>query len=113
MRIDGYIFGELRIGSEVYTSDLIVLHDRVLPGWWRREGHRLLPEDLGDVVAAAPKKLVIGTGAYGAMTVPSSTLDFIRENGIEPIALRTQEACDLFNSISDEGDVAAALHLTC
>lgn len=113
MRISNYSFGSITVAGRSYTSDVILLPDRVIPNWWRKSGHLLVPEDLGEVVAAAPARLVVGTGTHGAMRVPEATLDFLRQEGIEPTALRTKAACEHFNSLESEGDVAAALHLTC
>lgn len=111
-RITEYSFGTITIDGKIYDADVIILQDRVIPNWWRCSGHKLQPEDLDNVVAASPKKLIIGTGSYGVMRVPVTTLSFLREKGIELVVLNTSEACDLFNKISSE-NVAAALHLTC
>ena len=113
MRISNYSFGSITIGDRKYRSDIILLPDRIIPNWWRKTGHLLVPEDLEEVVAAAPARLIVGTGAAGVMRVPEATLEFLLQEGIEPIVLRTKEACERFNSLASEGDVAAALHLTC
>jgi hypothetical protein len=44
-----------------------VLPERVVPGWWRTEGHRLLLEDLDEVLDELPDRLLVGTGAYQQM----------------------------------------------
>jgi hypothetical protein len=44
---------------------VIVLPERVLRGWWRREGHGLVLEDLDEVLDELPERLLVGTGAYG------------------------------------------------
>ncbi len=113
MRISNYSFGSITVAGCSYTSDVILLPDRIIPNWWRKSGHLLVPEDLEEVVAAAPARLVIGTGAAGGMRVPEATLEFLRQEGIEPTVLRTKVACERFNLLAAEGDVAAALHLTC
>ena len=112
-RITDFNFGSVTIDGNVYNSDVIVLPDRVIPSWWRRSGHKLLPEDLGDVVEAAPEVLVVGTGSFGIMRVPDSTVKFLREHGIETIVCRTKEACERFNTIATSRQAAVALHLTC
>ena len=70
--IDDYSFGRTQIDGQTYTSDVIVFPDRVDGSWWRKDGHSLCMDDLADVVAAKPKVLVVGTGAYGAMKVPET-----------------------------------------
>lgn len=113
MKIQEYNFGKVTIGSEVYVSDLIILPDRIIPNWWRKSGHVLVPEDLDKVLEAAPDVLVVGTGGFDMLKVPESTRDFLQDKGIELHALRTQDACTLFNKLSAKKRAAAALHLTC
>jgi len=113
IRIDDYRFGRVVIGGEVYEKDIIILPGGVVPNWWRAQGHSLSAEDLGEVVAAAPARLIIGTGWFGKMRVPRETLDYLRERGIETEVLKTKEACARFNELSGVGETAAALHLTC
>jgi hypothetical protein len=66
-RIEGYRFGQLVVDGEEQTRDVIVLPDRVVPNWWRADGHRLVLADLEDVFEELPEHLVVGTGAYGQM----------------------------------------------
>src|ERR1035437_2416394 len=47
------------------TRDLIVLPDRVLTNWWRRDGHSLVLEDLAEVLDELPERLTVGIGARG------------------------------------------------
>ena len=68
--IQDYQFGRMVVDGEPHTRDLVLLPDRVVANWWRKEGHRLDVEDLREVLDAVPKVLVVGTGAYGRMKVP-------------------------------------------
>lgn len=111
--IESYNFGEIVIDREKYTNDVIVFPNRVKDGWWRDKGHSLSPGDLDEVMDAEPDVLIVGTGAYGRMSVPSKTQDFIKSRGIELIIEKTEKACDSYNDISDEKNAVAALHLTC
>lgn len=112
MVIESYSFGRMVIDGRTYTSDLIIAGDEVFPNWWRKEGHRLQPEDLKTAVDSKPDVLVIGTGAYGIMTVPEETIKYLEEAGIEVICQPTGQAVELFNKITDRKK-AAAFHLTC
>jgi hypothetical protein len=114
MTVDAYSFGEIRIGGERYTSDVIVWPGRVKSPWWRAEGHNLCPADLDDVLRAPPKVLVIGTGYYGRMRVPPETLSALQAQGIEVHVGKTSEAVAALNRLAREcADVVAAFHLTC
>jgi hypothetical protein len=112
--VDSYSFGQVVVDGTPYDRDLILFPDRVQADWWRREGHRLLVEDLGSVLEYAPEVLVVGTGSSGVMEVPAPTAASVRSRGIVLEVERTAEACRRFNELLGEGKrVVAALHLTC
>lgn len=114
MEIEEYRFGSVRVAGRSYTTDVIVTPEGVRDGWWRREGHRLHTEDLEAVLAAEPEVVVIGTGAYGRMTVPDSTRRFLEGRGVRVEAAPTATAVERFNALQHEyARVVAALHLTC
>jgi uncharacterized protein len=54
--IDCYEFGAIVINDRRYTSNIIVLPERVIDGWWRREGHGLYVEDLEEILNHEPKR---------------------------------------------------------
>jgi len=61
-------FGLIVIDGKKYTTDLIIYPDgRVKDSWWRKSGHRLSIDDIGELVASAPEVIVIGTGVNGLM----------------------------------------------
>lgn len=113
MVIESYRFGHIVIDGKTYTSDVIIFPDRVQANWWRKEGHRLLPEDLEDVVAEEARTLVVGTGSFGLVEVPSGTLEYLTSKGFEVLVETTPEACQTYNRLSERGQVIGALHLTC
>ena len=111
-RIDGYRFGRVLVDGEEHRRDVIVMPHRVVHGWWRRDGHALILEDLDEVLEELPEHLVIGTGADGRMRPEQATLDALRARGIVVDALPTGAAVRLFGEL-DPTRTAAALHLTC
>lgn len=112
-RIDDYSFGKIVIDGNTYQRDVIILPDRVLPNWWRVEGHSLAYEDLQQALLGPPDVLVIGTGVYNRMQVPEELHRKVEEAGVEVMVLATKEACDSYNQLREEKSVVAALHLTC
>ena len=102
MQIDAYEFGAIHVDGKTYRSDLILLPDRVSDNWWRKEGHCLYPEDLGEVVAAGPRILVLGTGYYGRMQVPEATRTYLESKGIRLHQAATREAVEKFNKNIDD-----------
>lgn len=112
--IDSYQFGQITINNKKYTNDLIILPNKIIDHWWRNKGHELQPKDLGKVVDSKVKTLIIGRGANGVMEVPQKTIDYLKENDIEPIIKKTTQAWQEYNQLAEQkNSVAAALHLTC
>ncbi len=112
-KIDSYQFGEIVIDGQPYSKDLIIFPEGVSPNWWREQGHSLGIADLQEVRTNTPQVLIIGTGAYGRMQVPQSTLSTIQNENIQVIILESQAACQRYNELSEEKNVALAIHLTC
>jgi hypothetical protein len=110
--IEGYGFGRVTIDGREETRDVIVLPERVLRGWWRKEGHGLVLEDLDDVLDELPERLLVGTGAYGRMRPDPGALEELRVRGVEVEVLPTAEAVARYGQL-DPRKTAAALHLTC
>jgi hypothetical protein len=111
-KIDDYDFGRVVVDGVEQTCDLILLPGRVVPNWWRQDGHRLVLDDLEAVLDELPERLVVGTGAYGRMTPDPEALEHLRERGVEVEALPTGEAVRRYGAL-DPSRTAAALHLTC
>ena len=113
MKIESYDFGSIRIDGEVFTDDVKIVRGTVLPGWWRKQGHNLLPEDIEDILEARPEVLVVGTGYNGLMKVSRAVKERLAGAGIRLVAEPTRRACEEFNDLSPARDTAFAAHLTC
>jgi hypothetical protein len=111
-RLSAYEFGRVTVDGREETRDLIVLPDRVVRDWWRREGHELVLADLEQVLDELPERLVVGTGAHGRMRPDPETLERLAERGVAVEALPTAEAVERYSEL-DPRRTAAALHLTC
>ncbi|MGH2539234.1 MAG: MTH938/NDUFAF3 family protein, partial [Actinomycetota bacterium] len=111
-RISSYRFGHIVVDGDELTRDVIVLPDRVVRNWWRNDGHRLVRQDLAEVWAELPPRLVVGTGASGRMELDPTLLETLRARGIEVECLPTGRAVERFGELAP-ATAAAALHLTC
>jgi hypothetical protein len=111
--INSYGFGRIVIDGTAYTTDVIVFPDRVEDDWWRKEGHVLYVADIESVVEEKPEVLIVGTGKYGLLNVMPETKEYIESKGIELIVEPTDKACEIYNHVSRDKKVVAALHLTC
>jgi len=110
--IRDYRFGRVLVDRQQETRDLIVLPDRVVRNWWRRDGHALVLEDLEDVLEELPDRLIVGMGASSQMRPDAATLERLSERGVEVECLPTDRAVIRFGEL-DPARTAAALHLTC
>ena len=113
--IDQYTTGShMTVKGTKYRKDLKIIRGEVIGNWWRQQGHRLATDDIGDILTARPKILVIGTGYAGNMAVPDTVRQTLENHQIKIIAQTTADATATFNRLVDEGqDVAGAFHLTC
>lgn len=111
--IQHYQFGRMVVDGEQHTRDVILLPDRVVANWWRKEGHWLDVEDLQEVLDAAPEVLVVGTGTYGLIKIPEETRRAVEAAGIELRAARTGKAWQMYNDLRERHRTAGAFHLTC
>jgi hypothetical protein len=111
-RLQSYSFGRLVVDGKEETRDVIVLPERVVRNWWRRDGHALVLADLQEVLDDLPARLIIGTGAHGRLRAEPATLERLRERGVEVEALPTEEAVLRYEALNP-AETAAALHLTC
>ena len=59
-KIESYYFVEIVINRRRYSSDVQNYPDRIEDQWLRREGHSLVPSDVGESLQGPPEVLVIG-----------------------------------------------------
>ena len=111
-RLDGYSFGRISVDGSEQTHDLIVLPDRVVTDWWRREGHSLVLEDLKEALDGLPERLIVGVGAYGRLRPDPAAIAELQRRGVTVECLPTDAAVRRYAEL-DERRTAAALHLTC
>lgn len=111
-RLEDYSFGRLTVDGSEQTRDLIVLPDRVVTDWWRRDGHSLAMEDLDAVLDELPERLIVGVGAYGRLHPDPGVISALERRGIAVECLHTDEAVRRYSGL-DERRTAVALHLTC
>lgn len=111
--IEHYEFGKIVIEGKTYTSDLIIMPDRIIENWWRKEGHNLVIDDIEPVIFGWPITLVIGTGYDGMLKVSKEVRKMLPLRGVKIIEFKTKEAVEAYNEIYKFEKTAAAIHLTC
>lgn len=112
--IDSYSFGRIVIEGQQYTSDIIIYPEgKVESNWWRKNGHRLIVDDIKGLINANPDVIIAGTGASGLMTPTDELKNHLAKKGIEFIALPSKKAATYYNTLSGQKKVGACFHLTC
>jgi hypothetical protein len=114
-RIENYSPGHVVVDGVEIDRDVIVLPNRVLRNWWRREGHSLVIQDLDDVLDELPERLIVGCGYAGRLEPEPSVIEALASRGVKVETLPTEEAVARFEELEarNPAAVAAALHLTC
>ena len=110
-------FGTIEIDGHRYDHDVVIEQGQVRKrkkgpsrAYRDRFGHTPLSPD--EAIPWSGGRLVIGTGATGALPVMPEVLAEARRRGIEVVALPTAAACELLGNADDE-NAAAILHVTC
>ena len=111
-RLENYSFGRVTVDGSEQSRDLIVLPDRVVTQWWRRDGHSLVMADLEDVLDSLPGRLIVGIGAHGRLRPDPDLIAELERRGIAVECLRTDAAVRRYGEL-EERQTAVALHLTC
>ena len=115
-RIDHFSVGSVRIDGRAYTHDVVIDHGRVTrrdkaasKPHRERLGHT--PLSVEEPIPWGCRRLIVGTGAMGALPV----LDEVRAEAgarrVELITVPTKEAIRLLAGAGPETN--AILHLTC
>jgi hypothetical protein len=113
-KIETSSFGLIVIDGRQYTSDLMIYPDgQVKDSWWRKSGHSVTIDDIGELVDSEPEVIVVGTGVNGLMKPVMELGEALSVRGIKLISLPNQEAIEVFNDLSSEKRVGACFHLTC
>ncbi len=110
--IEGYSFGRIKVDGRLYSQDIIIFPDHIQESWWRKEGHRLCLEDLGKVLEAKPRIIIVGCGHDGVLKVMDEVRDYCGKNSINLIELWTADAVKKYNEMAGPG-VVGLFHLTC
>ena len=97
--ITSFSFGQMVIGADKHTTDLIILPDRcILPNWRRKEGHVLEMADLKSILPSRPDLIIAGTGVNDRMKPAPGLAKELLSMGIELKVLATDAAVSMFNT---------------
>ena len=115
-RISQYKFGTIRINGVTYERDVVIdrgdvrrRHKKASKQF--RDGFGHTPLSLREEIPWQCERLVIGTGALGALPVMVEVEMEAARRGVELVTLPTLEAIDYLRGKGAESN--AILHLTC
>jgi hypothetical protein len=116
VRLSGYSFGSVRVDGVTYDHDLIIDRGKIRKrkkGASRkfRSGYGHTPLSAAEDIPWRCRRLVIGTGADGALPVMKEVHEQARRCEVDLVILPTAKAISLLAKTTK--DANAILHLTC
>jgi hypothetical protein len=110
-------FGKLEIDGERYERDVMIDGGRIRkrkkgPSKPRRNEFGHTPLTSAEDIPWGGRRLIVGTGADGALPIAPDVYDEAERRGIQIEALPTRDACRLLAK-ADASDVYAVLHVSC
>jgi len=116
MHIDSFSFGSIRIDGENYDYDVVI--DRGEVRKRKKKASKAFREQFGHTPLSAEepipwecKRLVIGTGANGALPVMKEVMLEGERRQVELLVLPTEKAIEFLNQHPQRTN--AVLHITC
>jgi hypothetical protein len=110
-------FGALRIEGQPYERDVVIDAGRIrrrrkAPSKARRGECGHTPLTSAEDIPWGGRRLIVGTGAEGALPIAPDVYAEADRRGIRIDALPTRDACRLLAKL-EPSDVYAVLHVTC
>jgi hypothetical protein len=116
VRFSEYSFGSVRVDGVTHDHDLIIDRGKIrkrkkAASRKFRDAYGHTPLSAGEDIPWRCRRLVIGTGANGALPVMDQVREEARRRDVELVALPTAEAIGVLAGAP--ADTNAILHLTC
>ena len=116
MRFEKFSFGSIQIDGVTYRHDVVIDRGEVRkrkkkPSKALRDEFGHTPLSIGEKIPWKCRRLVIGTGANGALPVMKEVTLEAERRKIELLILPTSQAMDILNQQPEEAN--AVLHVTC
>jgi hypothetical protein len=116
VQVSDYSFGSVRVDGVTYDHDLIIDHGKIrkrkkAASRKFRSAYGHTPLSAAEDIPWQCRRLVIGTGAEGALPVLRQVRDEARRRKVDLVVLPTAEAIGVLAEATR--DTNAILHLTC
>lgn len=117
MNFEGFSFGSIRIDGVTYEHDVLIEHGKV------RKRNKKPSKEFRDTFGHTPlsskeeipwkcQRLVVGSGANGALPVTGDLKHEAKRRKVELVILPTAQAIEVLKK-EDLGTTNAILHVTC
>lgn len=116
MRIESFSFGSIQIDGHSYDHDVVIEAGRIHKrnkgaSKHHRETFGHTPLSLDERIPWECRRLIVGTGAAGALPIMDEVKEEARQRGVELVTIPTEEA---IRALSHAGrGTNAILHVTC
>ena len=116
MRFGRFAFGSIEVDGKTYEHDLVIDRGKVRkrrkgPSKAFRPQYGHTPLSLAEDIPWNCARLVVGTGADGALPVMQDVAEEARRRGVQLVVLPTSRA--LQELVEARKDTNAILHVTC
>jgi len=110
-------FGEIEVDGKRYTHDVVIDGGKVRkrkkgPSKEFRDKFGHTPLSAKEEIPWGGTRLLVGTGAHGALPVMDEVIAQAKRRGIEVITAPTAEVCQLLEQVK-KSQAHAILHCTC
>ncbi len=117
MKVDGYSFGRIKIEGKEYIHDLWIINGEIYKrdkGISKRlsgTSHRIPKEELEKILRENTKRVIIGTGESGMVSVEEDGTKYLKEKGINLEKYETGKLAKMKTKFG--GDDSGIIHMTC
>jgi hypothetical protein len=116
MRLEGFTFGSIRIDGTTYDHDVVIDRGKVRerkkkPSKRFRHAFGHTPLSAQEKIPWNCRRLVVGTGAHGALPVMDEVRREAAQRRVELLTVSTPKAIEALRR--DPKDTNAILHVTC
>jgi hypothetical protein len=117
MKIEDYAFGSITIDGEVYHKDLwivdgsIKIRDKSIAKSKFGTSHRISRKELKKVLTPKTRRVIIGSGNLGLVSLTNKAQTYLEEQNIEVEMVKTWELIQRNIEIGEYD--SGIIHLTC
>lgn len=117
-RVTSIKWGEVTVEGDRNRFKDVKLYPGGAREWdWSKTGTKhspgIQPADVIDLVENGARIVVLSKGQEGVLRVMPETITYLEDRDVLVHILKTLEAVDLYNSLTDKEPVGALIHSTC